>query len=115
MRRKPMESPDWMKEKGWKNQTKRNRTPTWQWVQHMVNKMYTGEEWVSKFKELPTVEQWKILREVNPQPKQVDINQGVRVILQIRGLDNDVKQVEGQRVETRALPIITGQEEEDPG
>ena len=83
---------------------KRERKPTWQWVQHMVNKAYTGPEWIEKFKSLPDLEKWKILQAVNPQPKQVDINQGVRVVLEIHGLE-DPKVIEGKVVEPKALEM----------
>jgi len=87
----------------WRNQSKRNRKPTWQWVRHMVNRAYTGDEWVDRFKSLPPTAQWKILNDVNPQPKEIDVKSGVSITLQIQGVEPKHKVIDAQVVEPLAL------------
>ena len=87
---------------GWNK--KRNSEFTWRQIQKIVGKAKTQEGWLESFNNLTTKEQWEILYKYHPPPKQLDINQGVRVILEIHGLE-DPKVIEGKVVEPKALEM----------
>ena len=90
------------KSRGWKDTTKRDRTPTWQWIRKMVNKAYTSEEWVEMFKQLPDRDKWRILQDVNPVPKEIRADSSVSVRFEIVRGGNPIE-IEGKVVDLKAL------------
>ena len=88
---------------GW-NKKRKNSAFTWRQIQILVGKAKTKEEWIAAFNILQPKDQWDILYKYHTPPKQVDINQGVRVTLEIKGLD-DAKVIEGQVIEHQALEM----------
>jgi len=84
----------------YRDQSKRDRTPTWQWVRKMVNKAYTSQEWIQMFKELPDATKWRILQDMNPVPKEnvVKSDSSITVSFKIEGMDQ-VKSIDGQLVD----------------
>ncbi len=75
------------KSRGWRNTTKRDRTPTWQWVRNKINKAHTGEEWTALFRSLTPEKQIDALIRVNPAPKEVKAESNHVVKLLIEGVN----------------------------
>ena len=91
---------------GWRDNTKRDRTPSWQWVRRMVNKSYTSQEWTEMFKNLPDRDKWRILQDVNPVPKEnINKNEGLITVRVVSEGVRPVKEIEGEIVQdTAELP-----------
>lgn len=97
------------KANGWRDNTKRDRTPSWKWLQIKINKAHTSEEWTEIFRALPPKNQIDALLTVNPVPKEVKMDQSSTFQLIISGLQNKV--IESKVSENKALE---GHEEDDP-
>lgn len=89
----------------YQSQAKRDRTPTHQWVKHMIGKAYTGDQWTEMFKAQD--DKWKLekLIETHVDKKIIQDNQGVIVNLSLNGV------MHKQFIQTNALP----EHEDDSG
>ena len=87
---------------GW-NKKRKNTAFTWRQIQLLVGKAKTADEWKDTFLSLSPKDQWEILYKYHSPPKQVDINQGVTVTLQIHGLERKVQEIQGHIVDTKAI------------
>ena len=89
------------KANGWRDNTKRDRTPSWKWLQIKINKAHTSEEWTEIFRSLPPKNQIDALLTVNPVPKEVKVDQSSTFQLVISGLQTKV--IESKEIENKAL------------
>ena len=91
----------------YRDQSKRDRTPTWKWLQLKINKAHTSEEWTEIFRSLPAANKINALITVNPVPKEVKVDQSSTFQLIITGLQTKV--IDGKVLDNKAL------DEHDPG
>ena len=78
---------------------KRDRTPSREWVRRAVEKAYTQQEWIEKFKtDLPFKDQFEALLRVQPKLNISESN-GLQVILNLNGVD--IRPIEGQVISDR--------------
>ena len=90
-----------MSSTGYRDTTKRDRTPTWQWVQRTIRKAYTDEEWVKIIRAMPPEKAADALIRTNPVPRELKVEQSGTFQLIIKGLENKV--IEGKVIESLAL------------
>jgi hypothetical protein len=86
----------------YRDQSKRDRTPSWQWLKRAINAAYTQEQWIKMFKDLPNDKQIEYWLKVNPQPREIKGESSVRIVFDMGGYVP--KKVEGKVVEPAALP-----------
>ena len=105
------------KSKGWRDNTKRDRTPLWGQVQKWVTNSYTPEQWQKAFKDhLSWKEKFELLSKVNPQPREIQgkIDNNIRVIFTMTGLkDNKIIEVDAQSSRAQELQAAVLDDEED--
>ena len=89
----------------YRDQSKRDRTPTWQWVRMKINKAHTDKEWVELFKSLSPDRQIDAWLKVNPVPKEIigKMDNTVNVKLILSGIEGKPTTIPIQAIDTKAL------------
>ena len=90
-----------MSSTGFRDTTKRDRTPGWQWVQRQIRRAYTSEEWIDIFKSLPPDKQIDALLRTNPVPRELKVDNNSTFQLVISGLQTKV--IDSKEVKHKAL------------
>lgn len=97
-----------MKPTGYKDTTKRDRTPYWGQIQRWLVKAKTPEQWIETFNMLSPMDQWTVLSRYTPVPKEIsNENSGLQVILNLSGVD--IRPLQGKVIQS--TPIL---QEHDP-
>lgn len=99
----------------YKVQSKRDRTPSREWVRRAIEKAYTQEEWIHKFKtELKFKDQFDALLSVQPKVVENKGETGITVRFELNGV-RDTKAIQGKVVKELGCSTNTngGYETED--
>ena len=96
----------------YRDQSKRDRTPKWGQIARWIYNAKTPEEWIKAFSMLPIKDQFEFLYKYHQPPKEnvVKSEGSVTISLVLDGLTK-TKEVEGELVDHKALPVDNSDDE----